>query len=1141
MDRAAMTSSLLDRFFPKSSTTIDDGTPKRWFINTKINESSPANTVGLSNAISTTKYSLISWLPKSLFEQFRRIANAYFLLISILMLIGTYATYIFQSPLDPYSTVMTLLFVLLVTSFKEGSEDYQRYKSDKDENEREYTVITFDENNRMIENKVQNQKIKSGDIIKMTGRTLIPADMLLIATSNWADGNQCYVETTNIDGETNLKVKEAPTPIKSLIKNGEIIPGLFKGELEVELPQKNIYTFLGAFKSNAIKEPIPLGIENLLVRACVLSNTEWAYGIAVYTGSESKIQLNSMDAPSKMSQLEGYLNKAILIIFAIQAVLVSVSVISIYILGYQDYKQLTYVFPPGETSRESVLPLWLEQWFVFFLLYNNLIPISLYVTIELVNLGQGFLISSDQNIYDEELDCATAVRSSNLCQELGMVSNVFSDKTGTLTRNVMKLVKYIVEGQTYEIPVTGNADITPVMNQMKKSGHKDTKLYRFLRCLTTCHTVVREKDGTYRAESPDELALVEAVDIYGCKLKERGTVLMTVEMLNIPASYEILAVNAFNSDRKRMSVVVRDTATNEYYIMCKGADNIMLPLTNISATERKGIDKSLLDLACQGLRTLCIAEKKLSAGDAQKWLSSYRQAAASMQNRSEKLFALAAELEQNMDLLGITAIEDRLQDEVPEVIAELAKAKIIVWMLTGDKEETAISIGRSCNLLLNDTKIFSLTNLKTTEDYSAKLTRIYDDITANYVDGGYRDEGKIAEVAIVMDGPSFSNFANDDKKQRKMFLDIGKRCRSVIACRLTPSQKQQVVNIVKTDPDSKSITCSIGDGANDVSMIREANVGVGIYGKEGRQAANNADVAIGQFKFLRRLLLVHGRWNYIRQSRVFLYCMHKNMVITLTLFWYSYFSFVSGTSTYESWIYSSFNLVLGLPIIFYGIQDRDLSEEFCLKYPQTYSTGRDNSYLNIPYIASWIFNGVLYAIILCLLFYYTCQLTFIDWSVYEFGTTVFTGLVMALQLKIIFMNHQYDKYRVFMMFFSIGGMLAWYAILSGSQYDFYYVSTQLFYDLKLFWFFGFFSAPLFTCMIDYVEYYIRYFFFPTNEMLYREAENIELVKNDCLVQNSLKKEISSTHSSVDAKSRQRSSEVELGYTLPHAKQNSANI
>jgi phospholipid-transporting ATPase len=521
--------------------------------------------------------------------------------------------------------------------------------------------------------------------------------------------------------------------------------------------------------------------------------------------------------------------------------------------------------------------------FVFFLLYNNFIPISLYVTIELVNLGQAYLMTQDKEIYDEALNMPCAVRSSNLAQELGLVSNIFSDKTGTLTRNEMKFVQFIIKDKAYHVE-----ENSQLLKELQKSQNHDDTVYQFLLCLATCHTVIREKNGTYRAESPDELALVEGAGKFNCGLLERGTTSMVCEMIGERRNFDVLAVNAFNSDRKRMSIILRDTRTNRYILMCKGADNIMLPLCSMSDEQRADCEKSLLDLACLGLRTLCVARRVLDNTFAENWLRQYNEASSALQNRAERLAKVAEDLEVQMELLGITAIEDRLQDEVPEVIADLAKAGIVLWMLTGDKEETAINIGHSCNLLQPDTKEFFLTRINDKEEYNTQLLRVADEVEqarlTRVVD--LQNGESAPEIALVMDGPSFKYFDEMNKTHRAKLLQIGKACRSVIACRLTPVQKQQLVNLIKVDTKPKATTLSIGDGANDVSMIREADVGVGIFGKEGRQAANNADFAIGQFKYLRRLLLVHGRWNYSRQSRVFLYSMHKNMVITLTLFWF---------------------------------------------------------------------------------------------------------------------------------------------------------------------------------------------------------------------------------------------------------------
>lgn len=1030
-----------------------------------------------ANEITTTKYTWYTWLPKSLWDQFRRVANAYFLLISVLMLIGTYATYLYTTPLDPFSTVITLVIVLLITSIKELIEDLARAKSDKFENAREVTVVTFNSAGTLVETRKKSKHVMPGDIVKLEGTMPCPVDLLLIMSSIYDDGNKCYIETANIDGETNLKVREAPAMLTDYfadtIASGNPTSDLFAGTIEFEEPNKNIHNFVGTLRLDSCPDAIPLGADNIILRSALFSNTDWGYGIAIYTGQKTKIQMNNRHAPSKMSKIEENLNKAIVIIFVAQIVLVTISVISIYAMGFESKSDLPYVYPPGQDSNDSVLPLWLEQWFVFFLLYNNFIPISLYVTIELVNVGQAYLIGTDEQIYQPDLDVPCTVRQSNLVQELGMVSNVFSDKTGTLTRNEMNLIKFVINGTTY--------DVAPSSGGKGSYGANEEAFYEFFRCLTTCHTVVREKSGTYRAESPDELALVEGAGNYQCQLFERGSKEMHVELFGEKKTFEVLAVNPFNADRKRMSVLIRDMKANKYFVMCKGADNIMLPLCSVNDKEKESVNRSLDELANQGLRTLIIAQKELDIGTAQAWLQTYKAATVSTVNREQNIADASAKLELNMKLLGITAIEDRLQDEVPEVIADLTKAGIIVWMLTGDKLETAINIGRSCNLLLPKTKLHILSKITSPEMFASALKREYDDITKEPVN---------PNAALVLDGPSFTYFNDQDEDQRAMLLRIGAGSRSVIACRLTPTQKRELVNLVKVDTVPAATTLAIGDGANDVSMILEGNVGVGIFGKEGRQAANNADFAIGEFKFLRRLLLVHGRWNYVRQSRVFLYSMHKNMVLTLTLFWFSYFTAVSGTSLYESWVYTGFNFMLGLPIIFYGILDRDISAEFALKYPQTYSTGRNNTALVVKAIAVWILNAILYAVVICLMFYYAVAPTFYYYGLYVAGTTVFVGMVMALQLKVAFFHHQWAWPQVTMMCISVFGMIVYFLLVAISVNDYYYVAQHV-YEEGVFWLFGMFTVPIAVAMIDWIGYYGKVMFLPTDEMLFREVEHAE--------------------------------------------------
>ena len=475
------------------------------------------------------------------------------------------------------------------------------------------------------------------------------------------------------------------------------------------------------------------------------------------------------------------------------------------------------------------------------------------------------------------------------------------------------------------------------------------------------------------------------------------------------------------------------------------------------------------------------------------WVATYKAAASAMNDRVNMLSNAAAEIEQHMDLIGITAIEDRLQDEVPEVIADLAQAGIVLWMLTGDKEETAVSIGRSCNLIKNDTKTHFISKLHTRDAYNSRLKYVFNDMVSHRdpVTGLYMEDGKPIEVTVVMDGPSYKFFDDDSMEHRKWLLFIGQQCRSVIACRLTPVQKQMLVRLVKQDTIPQATCLAIGDGANDVSMIREGNVGVGIFGKEGRQAANNADFAIGQFKFLRRLLLVHGRWNYSRQSRVFLYSMHKNMVLTLTLYWFCYYSAMSGTSLYESWIYTGYNFILGLPIIVYGILDRDLSDVFQLRYPQTYFTGRDNAYLSISSISTWIGNAVMYAILICLLGYIVFWDTIEYYSLYVTGTMVYTALCMSLQFKVAFLYHQWSYIHFLIMAISIGGMIFFFWALNVLPIEYvvdYGGEADESYNKSIYWLWCFITIPIMCVMIDLIGHSYHLLLAPSKEMLFREFE-----------------------------------------------------
>ena len=841
----------------------------------------PANATNkyVDNHVSTAKYNIATFLPKFLYEQFSKYANLFFLFTAILQQIPNI------SPTNRYTTIGPLIVVLLVSAGKELVEDFKRKNSDKSLNYSRARVLRGSsfEDARWV-------KVSVGDIVRVESEQPFPADLVLLASSE--PEGLCYIETANLDGETNLKIKQAIPETANLVSPSEL--SRLTGRLRSEQPNSSLYTYEATLTMQAGggEKELPLAPDQLLLRGATLRNTPWIHGVVVFTGHETKLMRNATATPIKRTAVERMVNIQILMLVSILITLSLISSIGDLVVRARASKNLTYL----AYGDKGALSQFFSDIFTYWVLYSNLVPISLFVTIEIVKYYHAFLINSDLDIYYDKTDTPAVCRTSSLVEELGQIEYIFSDKTGTLTCNMMEFKQCSIGGIQYAEVVpedqraTDQGGVEVGIHDFKKlrenlkTHESRTAIHHFLALLATCHTVIPERKDEkpgeikYQAASPDEGALVEGAVLLGYQFTARRPKSVTITVEGKEYQYELLAVCEFNSTRKRMSTIFR-CPDGKIRCYCKGADTVILERLNKDNPIVDATLQHLEEYASEGLRTLCLSMREIPEQEFQEWWHVFDKASTTVSgNRAEELDKAAEIIEHDFYLLGATAIEDRLQDGVPDTIHTLQTAGIKVWVLTGDRQETAINIGMSCKLISEDMTLLMInedTSQATRDNISKKLTAIRSQSASG---------ADLETLALVIDGKSLT-FALE-KDMEKMFLDLAVVCKAVICCRVSPLQKALVVKLVKRH--LKAILLAIGDGANDVSMIQAAHVGVGISGVEGLQAARSADVAIGQFRYLRKLLLVHGAWSYQRISKVILYSFYKNIALYMTQFWVSH-------------------------------------------------------------------------------------------------------------------------------------------------------------------------------------------------------------------------------------------------------------
>lgn len=899
-----------------------------------------------SNSVSNTRYTALTFLPKNLFEQFSYHFNRYFLIVAILQLDSNI------TPVDPITTWGPLFFILTLAAVKEYNDDRKRAADDKRFNSAPVQII--DRETGEVRH-ASSADIRVGDLVQVDGNQEIPCDLAILASSDTS--GQVYMQTTNLDGETDFKLRTVPTTLRDLESVHK-----FRGRIECPLPDNKLYQFDSTLEEigddgTSVKNSSPLSHMNCLLQACVVRNVSWCVGVAVYTGMETKIGQCKYPASMKISKISKTTNSIAIGLFVVQLLIATAFGISGSIVK-EDVARSEYWYLLYQSAQ--VESAWVKLYIPlrFLLLCSYMIPISLKVTMDITKFGFAQLIQWDEKIYDAEEDVAAVTYNSGISEDLSQVEYICSDKTGTLTQNIMEFRRCSISGRVYGGDDDDIASPKCSLGKDLAAGKED--VVRFAWALNVCHSILPEapSDGgeiIFKASSPDEAALVLATRSLGYELRSVTNGHINIRDQGTDVAYELLHTLDFTPERRRMSVIVRAKESGKVFLVSKGADDTMAARCLPSALLNETIAQ-IEDFSSDGLRCLVVASREIPEAEYAEWNAQYKAASLSMVEREVKTHAVYELIEVKMNVIGSTAIEDKLQEGVAPTLEAIRNAGIRIIMCTGDRASTAVQIAVSCNMVPpayhkdpSTCYIFEgTTEMEIREEMEALIQKFA------------RNDG--SRYTVVITGSKLEFALNAFSEHLAVILA---HAGAVICCRVTPIQKALVVRSLK---DSGKLVLSVGDGGNDVSMIREANVGVGIAGREGLQAARASDYSIGKFRYILRLLFVHGHYSHHRSRFIALFSFYKSILIVMVQLFFNVYTAFSGASLMHSWSLTMYNTMFtGLPPFFY-LMDKDTDDHVLETCPNIYAYHQSGRTMDKWAVIKWISMAICQGIFLFALF-----------------------------------------------------------------------------------------------------------------------------------------------------------------------------
>lgn len=872
------------------------------------------------NKIVTSKYNIITFLPFNLIHQLSKPSTLFFFITAILICVPAI------SPFEPWSYIIAFCIVIGVSIIKDAVEDYNRHCNDRIINERTCQVIETEEGANILKDKMI-MDLKQGDWICVNRDEEVCADVIFIrgvvekrqkerskkqsAREETARTctNFCFVDTQNIDGESNLKKRATLLPVYAAqCSNYEeaaqnlcsCVSSLHSSTGQIKL--KDTGDSFGDFHCEVdINGHNHIATErNALLRGTILRNTDRVICIVVGVGQNTKQGIGVSKVRKKKSIFEKRMDYLLLLVAILYVIILSATTLFGLFMVYVNENTKYILNRNGFTEVVCLL-------FTNYILYSYLVPLSLYVMVEVARFFHAQYVSYDTEMKVDGVK--SACNNSNVIEDLGMIDYVLTDKTGTITKNSMTF-------RALHLP--GSNDLISVEDMFRSpqepNYHNDLIILNILICNS-----IEVLDDEYQGISQDELCFLKILSEYGYVLLERDSSFVRIRIKGEEKKVHILYTVEFTSRRQYMSVIVE--YGGRYFLFTKGSDQRLLNIHREADTIR--VVNNAGDY-----RSLVLRYKELS-----------QEEAAKLQDGQHKEEFVAAQ--NNTRYLCTTFIEDELQDGVAETMSLLHRAGIRVWMITGDKQETAVCCARNAGII---------GRFPYKEMEGKEVVRILECLVNS-------------EDPEESDGENSPFMAyNTAQTERRLTESIPNvlEVESLIIYRATPSQKGRIAMLMGK---AEKHILAIGDGNNDVAMLRGAHVGVGIMGKEGTQASATADFAIPQFSLLRNLILIHGRYNLIRYSKISLNAFYKNILFIFVQFFFNFANGASGMSIYNDFFMNYYNLFFTSLIPFsIALFDRDTGRRNVLGAPDSYRMAR--AHFSRKLICANILFGVVEACII---------------------------------------------------------------------------------------------------------------------------------------------------------------------------------